>query len=268
MILCNKEDIKDIMNYIGEDYGKCLYLYIDLLKYGLTNKHINMWWQKSQNEISVLVFQYYSGVHVFSQNEEFDVNDVINLIKKISPSMICGMESVISKLAPYLSQDYELELGSVAELIDFKDFNDTVSYRAKENELPELAAFLSTDNSLGKPYGYELLKTQLLERYREGFGRNYIMRSHNEILATASTYAEKEKIAVISGVMVNPKYRGKGLSKKVLSALCRELKTNGMRVFSYYYIESAMRMHQAVGFKKIGNWAKLVQNNERGVSGE
>lgn len=268
MILCNEENKKEIIDYIGEDYGKCLYLYIDLLKYGLTNKHINMWWQKNESKITVLVFQYYSGVHVFSRDEEFDVKDVIYLIKELSPSMICGMESVISKLAPYLSQDYELELGSVAELINFEDFNDTVSYRAKENELPELAAFLSTDDALGKPYGYELLKTQLLERYHEGFGRNYIMRNHGEIIATASTYAEKGQIAVTSGVMVKPEYRGQGLSKKVFSALCRELKTDGMRVFSYYYIESAMRMHQAVGFKKIGNWAKLVQNNERGVSGE
>lgn len=261
MILCNEKNKKEIIDYIGQDYGKCLYLYIDLLKYGLSNKNINMWWQKRGEDIKVLVFQYYSGVHVFSKDEEFDVEDVIALLKEISPSMICGMESVITKLSDYLSQDYELEIGYVAELGDCRDFGDTESYSAEENELPELAAFLATDEALGKPYGLELLKTQLLERYREGFGRNYIMRIQGDIVATASTYAEKENIAVISGVMVDPDYRGRGLSKKVLSALCQELKTEGKRVFSYYYIESAMRMHKAVGFEKIGNWAKLVQNN-------
>lgn len=57
MILCNEKNKKEIIDYIGQDYGKCLYLYIDLLKYGLSNKNINMWWQKKGEDITVLVFQ-------------------------------------------------------------------------------------------------------------------------------------------------------------------------------------------------------------------
>ncbi|MCB6367825.1 hypothetical protein LI291_16765, partial [Intestinibacillus massiliensis] len=60
-------------------------------------------------------------------------------------------------------------------------------------------------------------------------------------------------------VFVEPKFRGKGLSKTVLSAICADLIEEGIEVFSYYYIESATRMHQAVGFKPIGYWAKLVR---------
>ena len=59
--------------------------------------------------------------------------------------------------------------------------------------------------------------------------------------------------------MVHPEYRGKGLSKNVLSAVCDNLKKDGFDVFSYYYIPSATRMHQSVGFEPIGDWAKLVR---------
>ena len=34
MIKCTKENAQEIFDYIGKDYGKCAYLYIDLKKYG------------------------------------------------------------------------------------------------------------------------------------------------------------------------------------------------------------------------------------------
>lgn len=259
MLLCQEKDKEEVFQYIGEKYGQCLYLYIDLLKYGIENENIKLWCQKEKGEIRVLVFQYYSGVHVFSSDRVFDVEDVAKLLRKIKPSLICGMKQTIQLIEPYMD-NYQIEIGKVAELKQFKEFDDGNSYCAKEEELEELAAMLAEDEALGKPYGFELLYNQIKERYNEKFGRNYVYRDCGKIVATASTYAEQGGAAVISGVMVAPEQRGKGLSKKVLSALCKELLNENFRVFSYYYIESAMRMHKAVGFEEIGEWAKLIRD--------
>lgn len=258
MILCDEKNKSEILEYIGDEYGKCLYLYIDLLKYGFDNEHVKLWYQKDNEEIKVILLNYYSGVHVYSRQEEFDEADLADLIKKINPSMICGLDTVIDKIRSYLP-GYILETGIVAELTNYNDFNDDNSYPASLDEIEELAKLLATDEALGKPYGFELLFEQLKTRYEERFGRNYIYRIDGEIAATASTYAEIDKVAVISGVMVAPKYRGRGLSKLVLSSLCKALKDEGKRVYSFYYIEQAMKMHKAVGFTEIGKWSKLVQ---------
>lgn len=34
MIRCGINDREEILSYIGKEYGKCLYLYVDLMKYG------------------------------------------------------------------------------------------------------------------------------------------------------------------------------------------------------------------------------------------
>ncbi len=258
MFKCNKNNEKEILDYIGNSYGECLYLYVDLLKYGFQNENVNVWIQKNGTEIKALVLQYYTGVHVFSKDLEFDVVKVVDLLKKIRPSMICGMKWTLDKIKSYF-KEYELEVGIVGCLEELNLFDTDGCYRADEGEIKELAELLAEDESLGKPYGFELLYKQLLERYHEDFGRNFIYRDNGKIVATASTYAEKGGVAVISGVMVHPEYRGKGLSKNVLSAICSDLKRDGFDVFSYYYIPSATRMHESVGFEAIGEWAKLVR---------
>ena len=258
MYKCKKENEKEIIEYIGKSYGQCLYLYVDLLKYGFDNENINVWFQKEEDEIKALVLQYYTGVHVFSKVVEFDVKEVVDLLKEINPSMICGMKWTLDKIKDYFD-NYEMEIGIVGELTNLKVYDTEGCYKANAEEIKELAELLAEDESLGKPYGFELLYKQLLERYEENFGRNFIYRDNGKIVATASTYAEKGGVAVISGVMVHPEYRGKGLSKNVLSAVCDNLKKDGFDVFSYYYIPSATRMHQSVGFEPIGDWAKLVR---------
>lgn len=258
MYKCKKENEKEIIEYIGKSYGQCLYLYVDLLKYGFDNENINVWFQKEEDEIKALVLQYYTGVHVFSKEVEFDVKEVVDLLKEINPSMICGMKWTLDKIKDYFD-NYEMEIGIVGELTNLKVYDTEGCYKANAEEIKELAELLAEDESLSKPYGFELLYKQLLERYEENFGRNFIYRDNGKIVATASTYAEKGGVAVISGVMVHPEYRGKGLSKNVLSAVCDNLKKDGFDVFSYYYIPSATRMHQSVGFEPIGDWAKLVR---------
>ena len=78
MIKCTKENAQEIFDYIGKDYGKCAYLYIDLKKYGFENENVNIWYQKEGDQIKVLMFQYYNGMHVFSRDNIFDAQDAAN----------------------------------------------------------------------------------------------------------------------------------------------------------------------------------------------
>lgn len=259
MIKCGNDQKQEILDYIGNDYGKCLYLYVDLLKYGLENENVHLWQQKDENgNICLIMLKYYTGVHLYSKNGHFDVRDVVYELKCIKPSMICGMETTIEQVKPYFD-NYEMETGLVGRLEKLNDYSTEECKRADISELSELAAVLAEDEALGKPYGYDLLYKQLCERYIEKFGRNFIYRNNGKIIATASTYAEMNNVAVLSGVFVAPEWRGQGLSKRILSAVCKELRSQSFDVYSYYYIESAHRMHKSIGFDDLGNWAKLVR---------
>lgn len=261
IIKCNDENKDKIIQYIGEDYGNCLYLYIDLIKYGLENEKFHIWIQYNNEAICCLISQYYNGIQIYSKDYSFNEKEIVEFIIKKDPEMISGMKKSIDKIKDYFS-NYSEEVGVVGELSKLTYSPNSNAYSASFEEIDEIAKVVSQDEDLGKPYGYELLYKQFYERKKDNFGRNFILRdsSTNEIICHAATYAELPNLAVISGVLTTPSYRGKGFSKGVLSAICNELQAENKRIFSYFYIVAAEKMHYGVGFEKVGEWEKLVKH--------
>ena len=98
---------------------------------------------------------------------------------------------------------------------------------AAEEELMEVARLICTDDGLGGQYTPEGLCAQLLERRREGFGRNYVIRREGRIVCHGGTYAEVPGLAVVSGIITDEKYRGQKLAYKVVSKLNHDLMAGG-----------------------------------------
>jgi len=87
IIKCTKADEQRIFDYIGKDYGKCAYMYIDLKKYGFDNPNVNLWLDEEDGEIRLVMLQYYTGVHLFSRENEFDVDGIAEVLTENKPSL-------------------------------------------------------------------------------------------------------------------------------------------------------------------------------------
>lgn len=258
MIRCIESDKEKILEYIGKDYGKCAYLYIDFCKYGLSNDNVKVWMQRRENnELCAIVLQYYSGMHVYSRKGDFDPKEISELIKEQQPSLVCGMEETLSKLYGYV-EGYEVELGKVLRLGKYTGEKNEDVYQGKREELKEVADLLMTDEEMGGPYKGDELYQQLLERFDTGFGRSWIRRDEKGIVSHCATYAELDELAVISGGIVRMDYRGTGQYPGQLGAMCCDLYNEGKEVISYYY-GGAKSAHKKVGFEILGNWAKLIK---------
>lgn len=257
---CTSRDINKVLDYIHDDYGKCLYMYIDLIKYGLDNENFNVWIQNNDEGICAILSKYYNGIQIYSRSNDLIVDEIIEFIRNHDPSMISGMSDIIETIEDFLPE-YESEIGTVAKLQDLTYPPNHDAYLAPFDELEEIAKVIAEDENLGKPYGYELLYEQYYERKKDNFGRNYILRDKDsdEIICHAATYAELPNLGVLSGVLTTPKYRGKGFSKGTLAALSEELISEDKDIFSYFYIPAAERMHYGIGFEKIGDWEKLTK---------
>ena len=66
IIRCQKEDEKIIESYIGTEYYKCLYLYMNLQRYGTGSQAIDVYMDKFENKIKAVYLFYFSCVHVYS----------------------------------------------------------------------------------------------------------------------------------------------------------------------------------------------------------
>lgn len=258
VIRCNKNDKKQVFDYIGNDFGRCAYLYIDLCKYGFDNENVHLWKIESNGEnINAIILQYYNGMHIYSQNSIFDADDAAKVIREACPAMVCGMEDTITQLKPFFP-DKEIEIGKVVKLDQYTGISDPESNPGTREDIEDIVDLLMTDEVMGGPYTRDLLLKQFYERYDTGFGRSFVRRdSSGKLAAHSGTYAELEDIAVISGGIVRPDFRCNGEYARLLGSVCNSLIKDKKEVISYYYKVAAWS-HSQVGFKELGNWAKLL----------
>lgn len=257
---CSANDINRIYEYIGDNYNKCLYLYLDFIKYGLNNTNVKMYIQENDNRIIGIALTYYSGMHIFSQNSELNIKEWIDLISDINPTMICGTKEIISKLENEI-QNYCSEYGWVRELkcIDKKIDVKGVS-KATMDDFMNIANLLFSDNDIGGSYRLDELYNQIVERNNEKYGRNYIIKEGNNIIAHAGTGAENNKVAMLNYVITSPEHRGKGLATKVTAKVCYDLINEGKKVYLINYTNESTGLYDKIGFRISCEWGKLFKN--------
>ncbi|WP_054957470.1 GNAT family N-acetyltransferase [Paenibacillus dakarensis] len=255
---CDESWITRILEYIGRDYSKCLYLYINLNKYGLNTENFNVWISLDDvGDIRGLMAKYYTGTHFFSKDTDFIVDDYMDFVHENKPAIITGTGQIIQNIQggfPSYTADY----GSVGQIKNVSKFNASQVEIASIDDMHEIAKLLIGDKGLGGHYDSSLLEHQLKERYIEGFGRNYVIKKDNEIVSHCATYAQTNQLAVTSGVFTKTEERGMGYAYQIYCKLCYDLLSEGKEVYAFFYTDQAHRMHDKVGFKVVSSWAKLV----------
>lgn len=243
------EDEPLIKEYIGNDYDKCLYLYLDFVKYGLNNENLKFWLDMEEDKITCVILKYYSGMHVFSKNKDCDYEEIKRIINEEDPSVICAEKILIEKLSDILKEnDYSTEYGWVRVLSKHYDCENSCVELASEKDFKEISNLIINDH-MGEFYELDELISQIKERDEDNYGRNYIIKQEDKIISNASTTAEIDKIAVLSNVITNPSYRGKGLATKVCSKLCNDLIDEGKNVYLINYTEESTGLYDKLGFE-------------------
>ena len=267
--VARKDEIDRVLRYLEQDLQMCLYAYIDIKKYGTENPNLTVFIQSdektiSEENIQCVVMKYYRGLQIYTSNENYDAKELVTFLQTIDFNMINGAEYLISSIRRELEgkQEIECETGYVMELkaLEWKeDAEITSRIRAvADEEFDEVAQLICSDQELGGHYEVKSLSKQLLERRNEKFGRNLALYVDEELACHGATYAEIEEAAVVSGLITNVCYRGKGYAYQLVGKMCNELLQEGKRVFLFYYNDTAGRLYKKLGFTNGRVWQKLV----------
>lgn len=261
---CNNERLSEIIGYIGEDYPKCLYLYLDAVKYRCSSDTTRTWMQTLDGEMTAVALAYHTALHVFSRSNDLDVMEICELVKEIKPTMVNATADIIRKLEPILKQyGFLSEFGHVGEWMGNScDVNDSEVSIANEKDIQEVAKLLYEDDDIGASYFFEDLLKQMQDRLNEGYVRSYVLHKDNEVAAHVGTGAEINNVCTIAYTITSPKYRGQGLAGRLYNYSCSRLKSEGKRIFSVYYPESARNFHHKMGFVDICEYGKLYKSME------
>ena len=100
----SSNEIDLVLGAIKDNYGECLYLYLDLVKYGTENPNIKVWVNEIDNNIDFAALKYYTGMHIYVTKDDFDSNSLVELINNEHPTIICAKKSIVEKLQPLLEK--------------------------------------------------------------------------------------------------------------------------------------------------------------------
>ena len=217
-----------ILKRLHEDIPNCVYLYIDLAKYGLANPNLTLWEQDG-----AVVMRYYDSIQVYGITEG-NASAAAQCILQENVPIVTGPAADCQMLQPLLGGDWASAPGRTYEVFSMAECPGTHQVCvAGIKDLAECASLVCSDIGIGGHYEAASLARQFGERFKEGMSRHRIIRQNSRIVGHFATYAEFAGIAVSSGLIVAPEYRGRGYGKILETYLINELLLEGKRVFTF-----------------------------------
>lgn len=254
------EDTQRILDYVRPHVSECMYLYIDILKYGLEDEFLKVWMDEKDGEISLAIMKYHTGIVLYTDDEDWDAAAVAELLKEESPNSVTARKELIEKLHKLLSDIYDDEYGQVYILskLPVIEIDEPIEVAGPDDTM-EIARLVTMDYGVGAHYEVEDYANQLKERMLENFGRSYVVRKDGKIIGHIASYAECGGIAPISGLIVHPDYRtglyGAALEQKIMEDLMAE----GFTVYSTVTTKLRKRLMKALGNTLAAEYGKLVK---------
>ena len=258
--IAEQKDLAAILAYLKKHVENCLYMYIDIAKYGLDNPNMKVWLDCDGDGINMVVMKYHDSISVYAEDSGFPVDDAVGLIRSCAVGSVTARKDIIERLSIPLSDIYGAEYGYVFSYQEFPEYNcDAQIIRAEESDMLDIARLIVSDEGIGSYYQVEDLAGQFKERARAGFGRNYIIYADGKIAAHYGTYAEFENIAVIAGLIVDPGYRGRHFGGALESHIVKTLLGEGFRVYSFATTQMRYQFLTKHGIFPVGEYGKLVR---------
>lgn len=259
---CLQSDKDRILAYIGPDYPRCLYLYLDLLRYGIESETIEVYLQQEEDSITSVFLKYYSCLHVFSRDDRFDAAELADFFCEGRFSMLyCASrtaERVFAALPGSVKAKAAVTNGWVAQIRSVDKQPRGLAVPAKDKDFEQITRLIFDDEDIGRSYQYDALAKQLEERSREAYARNLVIRKDDLVIAHACTNAEMDGIAVVAELIVRKEYQRQGYASEIWRELCRELLSEGKEVYSFYFSKESQALHKHIGFFEICEWTKIV----------
>ena len=262
IIKCEQKDEKRILDYIGEDYSSCLYLYLNLLKYGIDSDTIEVFIQCEESVITALLLKYYSCLHVYSKDNSFCADELVAFFSDNSFTILYCTAKTADVVYAAFSEEFlgkaTMEKGWVAQIKKIDKEPQRLAEKAKTKDFDQIARLIFDDEDIGASYRFEELSKQLEERNQQGYARNLIIKQDGIVIAHACTNAELNNIAVVAELLVRKENRRSGYASEIWRDLCGQLLDEGKEVYSFYYSKESEDLHSHIGFFKVCEWAKIV----------
>ena len=81
---CTQADETEILDFIADDYCRCLYLYLDMVRYGFDTPFVSMWRQNgADGSLAAVWLRYHSGMHVYAPHGYANIGEAAAFVEVV-----------------------------------------------------------------------------------------------------------------------------------------------------------------------------------------
>lgn len=252
MIKLTEERLSDVLKYMEDDLANCLYLYGDIVRYGLNDPNMTVWFSEKDGAINAVVMKYFSGSHVYSKHLDYDLEEVLEKLLEIHVDRISSQREIIEALQPRMSEEFDVEYGCVFKLTKYREMKSPVVIeRAKAEDADAIAELLMTNETFSSTYEKKALAEELADRIEKGIGRSYIIRDGERIVGHDCVSLETDTYIVKGLSLVHDDFRNTLYGAFLESHGINEPLKEGKEV--YAMLTEGRRLD---GFIRMGNIAQ------------
>jgi len=260
MKLAYKEDLQRILSFLKKNLDHCVYIYIDITKYGLENPNIKLWYSEYDTEINSVAMKYYDSFQLCSVDEKKDEEKIKQLLTENPVKSISGSANIIRALKPYFEGKYECNFGIVVRETKYKMLPGAECVEeATVEDCLEIATLLCEDPEFGDTYDVDVLAKQLRDRINTKMGRNFILRKDGKIVAHCATFAEIDELVVQSGLIVLPEYRNRLYGIIIYEYVKKFYIEAGKTIYAFRINEDMKRYIKSPGTVACGEYGKFTR---------
>ena len=261
--LCSDTDfVEAALDYIGANYRKVPYCYINLKKYGVSNPDVTVWCDLEGNHVQGIYLLYYDCLHFVTYEADYEYDRLFDMIEKQNPKVVMLQGEVGEQVEEKLEHIFSVEKNYVIDLgFSVKgELSDRVSVACRA-DMKEIAALMVNDAEYVNVYQEEILLNQLYSRYDDSFARNFVIREQDMITAHFCTYGEVDRFTMLGGLLVHPEHRRKGLGSEISKHAYEVLHREGKDIVGFvnYHNGPSLELHMGLGAKPISSLYKFVR---------
>ncbi|MGF6989861.1 DNA-binding GntR family transcriptional regulator/predicted GNAT family acetyltransferase [Lachnospiraceae bacterium PM6-15] len=253
---CTKKDEKAILEYLQEDYCYNLLMIADVVNYGFDSRAQRIYCHEAEGKMAAVYLCFYKTLHIYSQANHVNREDVVSLVEEYSPDYIVGKEALVNELRRGLVgfEHYQEEIYLLQNDKRLKEGCEGVEM-VNEKVLGEIAEFMK---GVDKEKKFYTSKRVMKERYEYGFTKHYVFRCDGQIVAHGNVAASTDRIVLIDNVAAKSGFRDLEYGEKIISCMAREAMAKGQEVCCFLDQKADKKRYQELGFHYYGTWDRLV----------
>lgn len=260
MITLTNERVKDVLAYMEDDLPNCLYLYGDIVLYGVDDPNVTVWFSEKDGKINAVVMKYFSGSHVYSKELDYDLEEVVEKLREIVPDRISSQREIIEALSPIFQAEYDVKYGEIFKHSSYRKMKSPVPIElAGPEDAESIAELLMTSEIFSASYEKEKLADELRNRMETGVGRSYVMREDGQIVAHDSFNLETDKYVIGSLALVHKDYRKKMYGIFLESYIVNQIRSEGKDNYSMIDNPQRIQGFARTGATPVAHYGQLIR---------